>query len=123
MVSPRETAALRHVLEMGQANQSRLARVLGISVEYSETILRGLNRKGLLALGHGPRGSKHAVYKLTPSGAEELLRVLGLLRHKESERANRAELNMGRVDRRIADCQALMARRGLIVQETTEGVP
>jgi len=122
MASPNETAALRHVLEMAQANKHRLGRVMGVSAEYSETLLRGLHRKGWLALGHAPAGSKYDVYKLTPGGADELLKVLGSLRQKESEKAQQAALNVERLDERVAKCMALMTQQGLIGQEATEGV-
>jgi len=122
MASPNETAVLRHLLEMTQANKYRLGRAMGISAEYAETILRGLYRKGFLALGHAPRGSKHDVYKLTHSGSDELLDVLGSLRQTESDKAERAALTGKRLDRRIAECRALMIQQGLISQEAMEGV-
>ena len=121
MASPNETAVLRHVLEMEQANKHRLARAMGISAEYAETILRGLHRKGFLALGHAPRGSKYDVYKLTAGGSDELLDVLGSLRQTEFEKAERAALNVKRFDTRIAECKTLMTQQGLIPQEAMEG--
>jgi len=122
MASPNETAVLRHVLEMEQANKHRLARTMGISAEYAETILRGLHRKGWLALGHAPPGSKYDVYKLTGDGGDELLGVLGSLRQKEFEKAEQAALNVKRFDGRIVECKTFMTQQGLIPQEAMEGV-
>ena len=121
MASPNETAVLRYVLEMEQANKFRLARVLGVSLDYCESMLRGLHRRGSLELGHAAPGSKYDVYKLTPDGADELLRVLGALRLRESEKAEKAALNVERIDERTTQCQAFMARQGLIPQEAMAG--
>ena len=112
---------MRHVLEMGQANKHRLARAMGISAEYAETIARGLHRNGFLALGDAPRGSRYDMYKLTPDGADELLDVLGSLRQAEVEKAERATLNVERFDRRTAECKTLMDQQGLLSQEAMEG--
>ena len=120
MASPNETAILRYVLEMGQGNKFRLARVLGISPNYSGCMLGGLHRRGLLEVGQVAE-SKHDVYKLTPDGAEELLKVLSLLRQRESVKAEKAAQNIERIDRRTVRCRALMARQGLISQEATAG--
>jgi Mn-dependent DtxR family transcriptional regulator len=120
MASPNETAILRYVLEMKQANKYHLARVLGISPNYSGCMLGGLHRRGLLELGQAD-GSKHDVYKLTPDGAEELLEVLGMLRLRESKRAEKAAQNIERIDKRTARCQAFMTRQGLIPQEAMAG--
>ena len=122
MASPNETAVLRHVLEMAQANKHRLARAMGVSAEYAETILRGLHRKGSLELGHAAPGSKYDVYKLTPGGGDELLDVLSSLRQKEFGKTEQAALNVERFDRRIVECKALMTQQGLISQEAMEGV-
>ena len=122
MASPNETAVLRYVLEMDQANKHRLVRAMGVSAEYAETIMRGLHRKGWLALGHAPPGSKYDVYRLTVRGGDELLGVFGPLRQKEFEKAERAALNVKRLDGKIVECKTLMTQQGLISQEAMEGV-
>jgi len=95
---------------------------MGVSADYAETILHGLYRKGLLELWHAPCGSKYDVYKLTLSGSDELLDVLGSLRRTEFEKSERAALNVKRFDSRIAECKTLMTQQRLISQEAMEGV-
>jgi len=83
-------------------------------------MLRGLHRRGLLELVDTTE-SRHDVYKLTPDGAEELLEVLAALRLRESERAEKAALNIERIDKRTVRCRAFMARQRLIPQEAMAG--
>ncbi len=111
MPSPNETTALTHLLEFGPCNKVRLGKAMDISTDYAQCLLASLCNRGYVRTAPPSAGTKFTMYELAPKGADDILARLHFIRQRQEAVGRQAVRTAERVDRRIAECEALVKHR------------
>ena len=111
MPSPNETAVLAHLIEIGPCNKARLGRAMDISTDYAQCLLASLCNRGYVRTASAAPGTKSTIYELAPKGAGDILGRLHFIRNRQEAVGRQAVRTAERVDRRIAECEALVKHR------------